>query len=297
MATASRQVEIDLGGRTGTHMRTSPDGQDWSRWSPIRGTPRAELGSGEGSHTLHVQLRDGAGSKSPVFSDCIVLDTSGPQVSAPTVRLRLGPLGTGASGGRRSRLRLAKPRHRRLQPCRGPGRPHRGRLGSQRRGRGARRRLALGRLRRWRCRAERGTRHGRGGPDRRRGPRRRASSRALDAQVTVTARDGVGNATRASSDTWWPPSSRSPATATLTPAWRAGRSASSPAADRTWVEPPSSSTARRSAWSTSTRPWLADPRLVHVVDLEPGVREHRAGADRHQPSPTARAQRSPSTAS
>ena len=97
VATASRQVQIDLGGRSGTHMRTSPDGRTWSRWSPIRGTARAELGSGEGSHTLHVQLRDGAGLKSPVFSDSIALDTSGPQVSAPTVRLRLGPLGTGAA--------------------------------------------------------------------------------------------------------------------------------------------------------------------------------------------------------
>lgn len=97
-ATASRQVAIDLGGRSGTHMRTSPDGQDWSRWRAIRGTPRAELGSGEGSHTLHVQLRDRSRLKSPVFSDSIVLDTSGPRLSAPTVRLGLAPLGPGATG-------------------------------------------------------------------------------------------------------------------------------------------------------------------------------------------------------
>jgi hypothetical protein len=97
-ATASREVAIDLGGRSGTHMRTSPDGQDWSRWTPIRGMPRAELGSGEGSHTLHVQLRDRSRLKSPVFSDSIVLDTSGPRLSVPTVRLGLAPLGPGAPG-------------------------------------------------------------------------------------------------------------------------------------------------------------------------------------------------------
>ena len=96
-ATASQEVEIDLGGRSGTHMRTSPDGRTWSRWTPIRGTPRAELGSTEGSHTLHVQLRDGPKLKSPVFSDAITLDTSGPQLSTPTIRLRLAPLGEGAA--------------------------------------------------------------------------------------------------------------------------------------------------------------------------------------------------------
>ena len=29
--------------------------------------------------------------------------------------------------------------------------------------------------------------------------------------------------------------------------------------------------ARRSAWSTSTRPWPEKPEVVHVVDLVPGV--------------------------
>jgi hypothetical protein len=40
-----------------------------------------------------VQLRDGPKLKSPVFSDAITLDTSGPQLSTPTIRLRLAPLG------------------------------------------------------------------------------------------------------------------------------------------------------------------------------------------------------------
>jgi GH25 family lysozyme M1 (1,4-beta-N-acetylmuramidase) len=96
-ATSSQEVEIDLGGRSGTHLRTSPDGRTWSRWTPIRGTPRAELGSTDGSHTLHVQLRDGREVKSPVFSDAITLDTRGPQLSTPTIRLRLAPLGEGAA--------------------------------------------------------------------------------------------------------------------------------------------------------------------------------------------------------
>jgi GH25 family lysozyme M1 (1,4-beta-N-acetylmuramidase) len=91
-ATAHQQVELDLGGRVATHLRTSRDGQTWSAWSATNGTPRALLGAEEGPQTLHVQLRDGPARKSPVFVDTITLDQSGPQVSTPIVRLREAPL-------------------------------------------------------------------------------------------------------------------------------------------------------------------------------------------------------------
>jgi GH25 family lysozyme M1 (1,4-beta-N-acetylmuramidase) len=97
-ATATPQVEVDLGGREATHLRTSRDGEAWSGWQPIRSTPQATVGTEEGSHTLHVQLRHGPGRLSPVYVDSIALDLTGPQVSMPEARLRLGPLG-GTDGG------------------------------------------------------------------------------------------------------------------------------------------------------------------------------------------------------
>ena len=93
-ATARSQVELDLGGRDATHLRTSPDGETWSDWSVIRGTPRATIGTEEGTQTLQVQLRSGPGLVSPVFSDSITLDRTGPQVSPPTIRLRVAALGS-----------------------------------------------------------------------------------------------------------------------------------------------------------------------------------------------------------
>ncbi len=93
-ATASPEVRLDLGGRVATHARTSPDGETWSDWSPIRSAPRATLGPDEGVQTLYVQLRNGPRLKSPVYSDTIILDRKGPEVSTPLVWLREGPLAT-----------------------------------------------------------------------------------------------------------------------------------------------------------------------------------------------------------
>lgn len=93
LATNRQEVALDLGGREATHLRTSPDGKSWTRWSPIRGTPRAQLGSREeGVAELHVQLRNGPSLKSPVFRDSIVIDLTGPSLSEPRVTLGLGPL-------------------------------------------------------------------------------------------------------------------------------------------------------------------------------------------------------------
>jgi GH25 family lysozyme M1 (1,4-beta-N-acetylmuramidase) len=97
-ATASSLVELDLGGRDATHMRTSADGLAWSEWRPIRGEARAILGPEEGSQTLHVELRNGPTLRSGVYLDSISLDRSGPEVSAPEVRLLEAPHGSDAAG-------------------------------------------------------------------------------------------------------------------------------------------------------------------------------------------------------
>ena len=95
VATGGGRVELDLGGRDATHIRTSPDGEDWSDWSRIRSTPTATIPKQEGSHEVYAQFRDGPGLKSPVVSDSIVVDATPPEVSATTVGLRTGALGTG----------------------------------------------------------------------------------------------------------------------------------------------------------------------------------------------------------
>jgi lysozyme len=96
--TGRSEITIDLGGRVATHVRTSPDGQAWSRWLPVRGAVRAQLGTDEGDHSLRVQLRRGSTLKSPIFRDSITLDRSGPVLSDPLVTLGLGPLGDQGAG-------------------------------------------------------------------------------------------------------------------------------------------------------------------------------------------------------
>jgi GH25 family lysozyme M1 (1,4-beta-N-acetylmuramidase) len=92
-ATARHQVTLDLGGRDATHLRTSADGESWTGWTAVRGQPRAAIGSEESDHTLYVQLRVGDGLTSPVLSDSIALDRTGPELTRPTIELRLAALG------------------------------------------------------------------------------------------------------------------------------------------------------------------------------------------------------------
>jgi GH25 family lysozyme M1 (1,4-beta-N-acetylmuramidase) len=97
-ATAGGTVELDLGGRDATHIRTSPDGKSWSKWSRIRSTPTATIPTEEGEYTVYAQFRNGPGLKSPLVSDSIVVDDTPPEVSTPTVSLRTGVLASsGAS--------------------------------------------------------------------------------------------------------------------------------------------------------------------------------------------------------
>ncbi|CAN5811300.1 hypothetical protein BH23CHL8_BH23CHL8_14100 [soil metagenome] len=92
-AVGSPELQLDLGGRDGDRLRTSLDGVQWSRWQPIRGTPRADLAPVEGPQTIFVQLRLGAsGPVSPVLADSIALDVSGPEVSQLSAGLSVGPL-------------------------------------------------------------------------------------------------------------------------------------------------------------------------------------------------------------
>jgi hypothetical protein len=92
VASGGGRVELDLGGRDATHLRTSPDGEQCSEWDRIQGTPETSIPSEEGQHAVYAQFRNGPGPRSPVFSDSIFVDATPPEVSPPTVLLRAGPM-------------------------------------------------------------------------------------------------------------------------------------------------------------------------------------------------------------
>ncbi len=95
VATAGGDVELDLGGRDASHIRTSPDGETWSKWSQIRGTPTAPIPATEGEHAVFAQFRNGPGLRSAVVSDSIIVDQTPPDLSGLTVALREGSLDGG----------------------------------------------------------------------------------------------------------------------------------------------------------------------------------------------------------
>jgi GH25 family lysozyme M1 (1,4-beta-N-acetylmuramidase) len=97
IATTGDQVTLDLGGRDAIHIRTSPDGETWTKWSRIGSSPMTTLPAEEGEHSVFAQLRNGPGLKSPVVSDSIIVDRTPPEMSAPIVSLREGATGGSAA--------------------------------------------------------------------------------------------------------------------------------------------------------------------------------------------------------
>jgi hypothetical protein len=84
ISTSETTVSLDLGGRDGDEIRTSPDGESWTDWRPLRDPARvtAELGPVEGPQSLFVQLR-ARGVVSPVLRDDIVLELAPPSTPTP----------------------------------------------------------------------------------------------------------------------------------------------------------------------------------------------------------------------
>ena len=91
----SGPVPLDLGGRTGTHVRTSFDGETWSDWRRIRrAAPTVTIPAEEGQHVFRVQLKAAPGLRSPIETVTAVVDATPPEISAPVVSLRTGSMGT-----------------------------------------------------------------------------------------------------------------------------------------------------------------------------------------------------------
>ena len=63
-------------------MRFSNDGSSWSAWETYANSKSWTLSSGDGSKTVYVQYRDGAGNVSAAVTDTISLDTVAPSASA-----------------------------------------------------------------------------------------------------------------------------------------------------------------------------------------------------------------------
>ena len=61
-----------------TQMRFSNDGKSFSAYQPYAATAAWTLATGDGTKTVYAQFKDGIGNESPVVSDTITLDTTGP---------------------------------------------------------------------------------------------------------------------------------------------------------------------------------------------------------------------------
>lgn len=93
--TRSRDVTLGLagtdpGGNGTVMMRLRNHASTWQSWQPFSSPKAWVLSSGNGSKKVDLQLKDGAGNVSTVYSDAIVYDSKAPniQVSSPDVSTR-----------------------------------------------------------------------------------------------------------------------------------------------------------------------------------------------------------------
>src|SRR5439155_20023585 len=76
-------------------MRFSGDGTNFGDWMPFAPSASFALPSGDGSKTVFVQYRNGAGAVSAPASHSIILDTTPPVITkAPAPSFKKGHLGT-----------------------------------------------------------------------------------------------------------------------------------------------------------------------------------------------------------
>ena len=110
--TSSTNVTLTLAatdtGSSVSQMRFSNDGSAWSGWEDYTTTRSWSLAFGDGTKTVYVQFKDGAGSASGSFTDKITLDTTPPSgsvninsgatlTSSTNVTLTLAAADTGSS--------------------------------------------------------------------------------------------------------------------------------------------------------------------------------------------------------
>ena len=89
-------LPIDIRGMDGHLFRISIDDQPWTAWMPRADADHVVLDGHDGLRRVRVQARDRRGTRGPVFSDTITLDSSAPLVRAPRITLRSGSVDPGA---------------------------------------------------------------------------------------------------------------------------------------------------------------------------------------------------------
>ncbi len=97
--TTTTSVRMSLRGRDGRWFRSSTDGRHWTHWRRYTTAASFDLRARDGHQRLFLQFRDPRGRHSPVTSDRIILDRTGPVISLAPPRFTLGPIATGRLPG------------------------------------------------------------------------------------------------------------------------------------------------------------------------------------------------------
>ncbi|WCN36581.1 S-layer homology domain-containing protein [Aneurinibacillus uraniidurans] len=81
--TSSESVTLDITESGSTDMRFSNDGSTWTNWETVKSTKGWTLTAGDGSKTVHMQLRDDAGNETSLTNSITLVSPPGaPQVTA-----------------------------------------------------------------------------------------------------------------------------------------------------------------------------------------------------------------------
>ncbi len=92
--TRGGELDLELQGIDGSHVRTAVDDRPWSDWVPRATAGQVSLRGPDGVRRVRVQPRDPRGTLGPVVSDSITVDSTAPVAAAPRIDLRSGTLGT-----------------------------------------------------------------------------------------------------------------------------------------------------------------------------------------------------------
>jgi GH25 family lysozyme M1 (1,4-beta-N-acetylmuramidase) len=92
-------VHMSLRGRDGRWFRSSTDGRHWTHWRRYTAAATFQLRARDGRQRLYLQFRDPRGRRSPVTSDRVVLDRTGPVISLAPPRFAVGAIAAGRLPG------------------------------------------------------------------------------------------------------------------------------------------------------------------------------------------------------
>ncbi len=92
-------ARLSLRGRDGRWFRTSTDRRHWTHWHRYTSSTTLRLRATDGRQRVYLQFRDYRGTPSPVTSDRIMVDRTGPAITLGPPRFALGPIASGRLPG------------------------------------------------------------------------------------------------------------------------------------------------------------------------------------------------------